>query len=115
MMTQKQIDHLQEKALTQLKSGQSLFGKDGAFAPMLKGFIEAALEAEMEAHLDTPSSAKAATNATAKAPKRLRARQAVSRLTRLRIARAVLIRSSLKSVRRYWPTAWPTKLSGSTG
>ena len=51
-MTQKEIDQLQEKALAQLKSGQSLFGKDGAFAPMLKGFIEAALEAEMEAHLD---------------------------------------------------------------
>src|SRR5699024_6421087 len=51
-MTQKQIDQLQEKALAQLKSGQSLFGKDGAFAPMLKGFIEAALQAEMEAHLD---------------------------------------------------------------
>lgn len=51
-MTQQQIDQLQEKALTQLKSGQSLFGKDGAFAPMLQRFIEAALEAEMEAHLD---------------------------------------------------------------
>jgi transposase-like protein len=51
-MTQKEINQLQEKALAQLKSGQSLFGKDGAFAPMLKGFIEAALEAEMEAHLD---------------------------------------------------------------
>jgi transposase-like protein len=51
-MTQKELDQLQEKALAQLKSGESLFGKDGAFAPMLKGFIEAALEAEMEAHLD---------------------------------------------------------------
>jgi transposase-like protein len=51
-MTQKEINELQEKALAQLKSGESLFGKDGAFAPMLKGFIEAALEAEMEAHLD---------------------------------------------------------------
>jgi len=29
-----------------------LFGKGGAFAPMLKQFIEAALESEMEAHLD---------------------------------------------------------------
>lgn len=51
-MTQKQLDQLQEKALKQLKSGESLFGKDGAFAPMLQGFIEAALEAEMDAHLD---------------------------------------------------------------
>src|SRR5699024_892437 len=48
----KQIDQLQEKALAQLTSGQSLFGPDGAFAPMLKGFIEAALQAAMDAHLD---------------------------------------------------------------
>lgn len=52
-MTQKELDALQQKALEQLKSGQSLFGKDGAFAPMLKQFIESALEAEMNAHLDS--------------------------------------------------------------
>lgn len=51
-MTQQELDALQQKALEQLKSGESLFGKDGAFAPMLKGFIESALEAEMEAHLN---------------------------------------------------------------
>lgn len=50
-MTQQEIDELQEKALKQFKSGESLFGKDGAFAPMLKNFIEAAMQAEMEAHL----------------------------------------------------------------
>lgn len=52
-MTQKELDALQQKALEQLKSGESLFGKDGAFAPMLKSFIESALEAEMDAHLDS--------------------------------------------------------------
>jgi len=41
----------EKKALDQLLSGKSLFGKDGAFAPMLKGFIEKALEAEMTSHL----------------------------------------------------------------
>lgn len=51
-MTKEEINELQKKALKQLKSGESLFGKDGAFAPMLKNFIEAALEAEMEGHLD---------------------------------------------------------------
>lgn len=50
-MTQKEIEELQEKALKQFKSGESLFGKDGAFAPMLKNFIEAAMQAEMDAHL----------------------------------------------------------------
>jgi transposase-like protein len=51
-MTQEEIDQLQSKALEQFKSGKSLFGKDGAFAPMLKQFLEAALESEMEEHLD---------------------------------------------------------------
>jgi transposase-like protein len=51
-MEQHELDKLQKKALQQLKSGESLFGPDGAFAPMLKGFIEAALQAEMDAHLD---------------------------------------------------------------
>jgi len=50
-MTQEELDQLQAKALAQFKSGQSLFGKDGAFAPMLKQFLEAALESEMEEHL----------------------------------------------------------------
>jgi len=57
-MTQKELDKLQEKALAQLKSGESLFGKEGAFAPMLQSFIEAALEAEMDAHLDTDERTK---------------------------------------------------------
>lgn len=50
MDTQEQKD-FEKKALDQLLSGQSLFGKDGAFAPMLKNFIEKALEVEMNAHL----------------------------------------------------------------
>jgi len=50
MITEQQ--KLEKKALDQLLSGKSLFGKDGAFAPMLKSFIEKALEAEMSAHLE---------------------------------------------------------------
>ena len=42
---------LEKKALSQFMSGKSLFGKDGAFAPMLKQFIQTALEAEMSEHL----------------------------------------------------------------
>lgn len=45
-------EELQKKALEQLKSGKSLFGKDGAFAPLLKNFIEKALEAEIDGYLD---------------------------------------------------------------
>ena len=43
---------MQAKALEQFKSGQSLTGKGGAFAPLLKQFLEAALAGEMESHLD---------------------------------------------------------------
>ena len=50
-MTQEEQELLEKKALDQLLSGKSLFGKEGAFAPMLKNFIEKALEAEMEHHL----------------------------------------------------------------
>jgi len=52
-MTQKEQELLEKKALDQLLSGKSLFGKEGAFAPMLKSFIEKALEAEMENHLSS--------------------------------------------------------------
>ena len=34
-MPQEELNQLQRKAFEQFKSGQSLFGKDGAFAPML--------------------------------------------------------------------------------
>ncbi len=43
---------LRNKALKQFKQGKSLFGKDGAFAPLMKQFLEDALKAEMESHLD---------------------------------------------------------------
>ena len=44
---------MRDKALEQLRSGESLTGKNGAFAPLLKEFLEAALDGEMSAHLDT--------------------------------------------------------------
>lgn len=50
-MNNEELEALKQKTLEQFKTGKSLFGKDGAFAPMLKEFIEAALEAEMSAHL----------------------------------------------------------------
>lgn len=43
---------MQKLALEQLKAGKSLTGKDGVFAPLIKQFLEAALEGEMESHLD---------------------------------------------------------------
>ena len=43
---------MRDKALAQLRSGESLTGKDGAFGPLLKEFLEAALDGEMSSHLD---------------------------------------------------------------
>lgn len=57
-MTQTEQELLEKKALDQLLSGKSLFGKEGAFAPMLKSFIEKALEAEMENHLSQGDSSE---------------------------------------------------------
>lgn len=57
-MTTKEQQELEKKALEQFMSGKSLFGKDGAFAPMLKNFIEKALESEMECHLDEQERSK---------------------------------------------------------
>lgn len=42
---------LQQKALEQFKAGKSLVGKNGAFAPLIKQLLEAALEAELEEHI----------------------------------------------------------------
>ena len=54
-MTTHEQQTLEKKALDQLLSGKSLFGKNGAFAPMLKNVIEKALEAEMTSHLSEQS------------------------------------------------------------
>lgn len=55
MRKDEQLDYeqMKQKALEQLRSGKSLYGKDGAFAPLLKRFLDSALEAELESHLDT--------------------------------------------------------------
>src|ERR1043165_1920978 len=48
-----EIDYgsIQKLALEQFRTGQSLTGKGGAFAPLFKQFLEAALEAELSQHL----------------------------------------------------------------
>lgn len=50
-MESEEFRAMRDKALEQLRTGQSLTGKDGVFAPLLKEFIESALEAEMSSHL----------------------------------------------------------------
>lgn len=50
--TSKEYQEMRDKALSQLRRGESLFGSNGALAPLLKDFLESALEAEMSSHLD---------------------------------------------------------------
>ncbi len=50
-LSQFDFDAFQEDAILQLKSGQSLTGKDGVLTPLIKKILEAALEGEMESHL----------------------------------------------------------------
>ena len=40
-----------EAALKAIQSGQSISGKDGVLAPLVKQLTEAALEAELDSHL----------------------------------------------------------------
>jgi len=42
---------MRDKAISQLKSGKSLTGEGGVFEPLLKSFLESALDSEMESHL----------------------------------------------------------------
>ena len=51
-MESEEYKEMRAKALAQLRSGESLTGKNGAFAPLIKEFIETALQAEMDSHLD---------------------------------------------------------------
>ena len=39
------------QAIADMKAGKSLIGKDGVFTPLMKEFLEAALEGEMAAHM----------------------------------------------------------------
>jgi putative transposase len=45
------FEDFKEEALSQIKSGQSLTGKDGVLTPLIKQLLEAALEGEMDSHL----------------------------------------------------------------
>lgn len=51
-MNKYELNEFEKKALDQFMSGKNLFSRDGAFAPLLRSFIEKSLEAEMESHLD---------------------------------------------------------------
>ncbi len=45
------FDKFEEEAIQHLKDGQGLLGKEGVLTPLLRRFLEKALEGEMEHHL----------------------------------------------------------------
>ena len=45
------LEELRQQVLDGLKQGKPMFGKNGAFAPLIENILNAALEGEMEAHM----------------------------------------------------------------
>jgi transposase-like protein len=60
MKNGKELDlaKIREQFKEEFRSGKPMFGKGGALAPILKHFLESALESEMEHHLDAPERAQ---------------------------------------------------------
>ncbi|SHE30485.1 Transposase (or an inactivated derivative) [Cnuella takakiae] len=46
------FEAFKKEAASRLKKGETLLGRDGVFTPLLKEFLEEALEGELEAHID---------------------------------------------------------------
>jgi putative transposase len=46
------FESFKKQAAARLKNGETLLGKDGVFTPLLKEFLEEALEGELEAHIE---------------------------------------------------------------
>ena len=70
-MESEEFKMMRDKALQQLMSGQSLTGKDGVFAPLLKQFLESALDGEMASLLVSTNVAREI-SAMARGPKHYR-------------------------------------------
>ena len=45
------FESFRKEAISKLQNGEGLLGEGGAFTPLLKAFLEQALEGEVEAHL----------------------------------------------------------------
>jgi transposase-like protein len=53
------LESMKQQYLAEFRSGKSSTGKGGAFAPLFKQFLEAALQAELDEHLDSDDSEEA--------------------------------------------------------
>ena len=45
-------EEFEQSSIERLKKGEALLGKDGILTPLLKQFLEKAMEGEIEHHLD---------------------------------------------------------------
>ncbi len=45
------LETFRKEAVSKLRAGDGLLGKNGAFTPSLKAFLEQAMEGELDAHL----------------------------------------------------------------
>lgn len=63
---------VKKQALEQFRSGKSLTGRGGAFAPLLKQFLEAALQSELEDHLHSDDPEQASNRKNGKVSKTLK-------------------------------------------
>lgn len=52
MKEEKSLEDLRQEVLECLRQGKPMFGKDGAFAPLIENILNAALEGEMDAHMN---------------------------------------------------------------
>ena len=51
-------EEFEKASIERLKKGEALLGKDGILTPLLKQFLEKAMEGEMEHHLDEAERSK---------------------------------------------------------
>ena len=65
-------ESMKKKVLEQFRSGKSLTGKGGAFAPLLKNFLETALQAELDEHLRSEDPEEASNRKNGKVSKTLK-------------------------------------------
>lgn len=75
---------IKQQALEQFRSGKSLMGKGGAFAPLFKQFLEAALEAELQGHLSATDEAEGTNRRNGKVSKTLKTSDGEIELVRSR-------------------------------
>lgn len=51
MEEKERLEAIRQEVIEGLKAGKPMFGKDGAFAPLIQDILNAVLEGEMDAHL----------------------------------------------------------------